>query len=131
MLIRNKRTFFILSALSLFIIEVLIAIFVNDKIIRPYVGDILVTMLIYCFIRIFVPNGVKGLALYVFIFSCFVEFLQFFNFVELIGLSNNTLARIIIGTSFSRIDILCYGAGCLICYFLEQFHTPFRLVNKK
>ena len=127
MFTKNKRIFFIALTLLLFIIEVLIAVFVNDKIIRPYVGDILVTMLIYCFVRIFVPNGIKGLSLYVFIFSCFVELLQYFNFVEIIGLSDNTLARIVIGTSFSWIDIICYGIGCLLCYFLEQFWNPFRL----
>ena len=131
MFTKNKRIFFIAFTLLLFIIEVLIAVFVNDKIIRPYIGDVLVTLLIYCFIRIFLPDGIKKLPLYVFIFSCFVELLQYFNFVELIGLSDNTLARIVIGTSFSWIDIICYGVGCLLCYFLEQFYTPFRIIYRK
>ena len=43
---RSYFSFFVL----LFIIEVLIALFVNDRLIRPYVGDFLVVILIYCFI---------------------------------------------------------------------------------
>jgi hypothetical protein len=35
----------------LFLIEVGIAVFIQDRIIRPYIGDLLVVILIYCFIR--------------------------------------------------------------------------------
>jgi nitrogen fixation/metabolism regulation signal transduction histidine kinase len=36
-------------ALLLFSIEVVIAFFVDDNIVRPYLGDVFVVILIYCF----------------------------------------------------------------------------------
>ena len=44
---------FFLLALLLFIVEVMIALFVHDNFVRPYVGDYLVVMLIYCAVRTF------------------------------------------------------------------------------
>ena len=122
---KRVRIFFVISTLLLFIIEVLIALFVNDSIIRPYIGDVLVTMLIYCFIRIIIPSGQKWLPLYVFLFSCLIEFLQYLRFVELVGLSDNVYARTIIGTSFSWIDIICYGIGCLVCLIFQLSERHF------
>jgi hypothetical protein len=105
----------------LFIIELLIALYINDKFIRPYMGDVLVTMLVYSFIRIIIPNRVRWLPLYVFIFACGVEFLQYLNVVERLGLSGNAVARTIIGTSFSWMDIVCYGIGCLVCWITSLY----------
>jgi hypothetical protein len=101
-------------------IELLIALFVHDKIVRPFIGDILVTMLVYCFIRMIIPEGVRLLPLYVFIFACVVELLQYLHFIEIVGLSGNPIARTVIGTSFSWIDIICYGIGCLLCLVINK-----------
>ena len=45
---------FLVIAFILFVIEVLIALYVRDSIIRPYVGDFLVVIMLYCFVRAFV-----------------------------------------------------------------------------
>ena len=116
----KKRLFYILCTIVLFTIELLIALFVHDKIVRPYIGDILVTMLVYCFIRMIIPEGVRLLPLYVFIFACVVELLQYLHFIEIVGLSGNLIARTVIGTSFSWIDIICYGIGCLLCLVINK-----------
>ena len=116
----KKRLFYFFCTSLLFTIEVLIALFVDDKIIRPYIGDVLVTMLVYCFVRILIPEGVRLLPLYVFIFACVVELLQYLNFIEIIGLSGNRIAQTVIGTSFSWIDIICYGICCLLCWYPIQ-----------
>ena len=44
----DKKSFII--AIFTFLIEVIIALFINDKIIRPFVGDILVVVFMYYFI---------------------------------------------------------------------------------
>lgn len=118
---KNRRLFYLLCTITLFIIELLIALYINDKFIRPYMGDVLVTMLVYSFIRIIIPNRVRWLPLYVFIFACGVEFLQYLNVVERLGLSGNAVARTIIGTSFSWMDIVCYGIGCLVCWITSLY----------
>lgn len=82
--------------------------------VRPYVGDVLVVILIYTFIRIFLPEGGKWLPLYIFLFAAGVEILQLFHLVERLGLENSSLFRILIGSVFDITDILCYAVGGLL-----------------
>ena len=103
----------------LLIIEVLIALYVRDAFIRPYGGDILVTILLCCFVRIFFPCKIKLLPLWIFLFSVAVEIGQYLNMVDLIGLGHIPFFRILMGTSFSFLDILCYGAGCAVFWIAE------------
>lgn len=100
--------------------EVLIALFVRDDFVRPYVGDMLVTLLICCFVRIFFPTGVKLLPIYVFIFASAVEAGQYFDMVKLLGLENNTFLSVLLGRTFSLADIMCYAVGCLAFFGLEK-----------
>lgn len=53
----EKRIFYIISFLMIFCIEVLIALYVRDSFVRPYMGDALVVVLVYSFVRIFIPTG--------------------------------------------------------------------------
>ncbi len=109
----NRHYF--LFAVVLFLVEVCIALFIEDRFIRPYVGDVLVVILIYAFFRIFLATRSPWLVWGVFAFSCCVEILQYYNIVEKLGLQGNTLARVVIGTSFSVNDIWAYLAGALLC----------------
>lgn len=106
--------------ISIFIIEVLIAKFVNDSIIRPYGGDVLVVVLIYYFIKSFIQVKSLPLVIGVVAFACFIELGQYFNLVEILGLKNNKIMRVIIGSSFSWGDILAYIIGGSICYFTDR-----------
>ncbi len=115
-----SRIKYLVAFIIFFITEVLIAVYVHDDFIRPYVGDILVVILLYCFIKIFVPYKVKLMTLYIFIFSAFVEILQYFKLVEVLGLQDNRFARIVIGSVFDWKDILCYGVGCILLYGYEK-----------
>lgn len=67
----KKRFFYIISFLLIFCIEVLIALYVRDNFIRPYVGDMLVVVLVYSFVRIFLPTGIPRMSFYVFLFCLF------------------------------------------------------------
>lgn len=105
----------------LLITEILIGLYVDDNFVRPYIGDVLVTILLCCLFRTAVPKGIEALPFYVFVFATLVEIAQYFEIVKLLGLENNRLLSTIIGTSFSWIDILCYGVGCLIFWAIEIF----------
>ena len=61
MLTFNLKYF--LFALALFMIEVLIALFVHDSFIRPYLGDFLVVILIYCAVRTFIKASPLKIAI--------------------------------------------------------------------
>ncbi|EXG87062.1 MULTISPECIES: ribosomal maturation YjgA family protein [Lacrimispora] len=110
---------YLCAFIVVFIIEVLIAVFVNDKFIRPYVGDMLVVVLIYCFIRSFVAKEVKLLPLYIFVFAALTEVGQYFHLAKLLGLSDYKIARIMIGSTFDLKDIACYLAGCTGLFLYE------------
>lgn len=111
----------LLIAIALFIIEVLIALFITDNFIRPYVGDVLVVILIYYFVKAFVHIGVWPLAIATLLFSYLIETLQYFQFVKLIGLGDNKLANIVIGNSFAWEDIMAYTIGIIIVVLVETY----------
>lgn len=115
----NKRylsVFFILL-----IVEIFIALFINDNFIRPYIGDILVVIVIYALIRGLIAKKIKFLPLYIFIFGALVEIMQYFNIVKILHLENDRFFTILIGTSFDIKDIICYLIGSLILIILEIF----------
>ena len=116
---KEKRIAYLIATLVIFVTELLIALFVHDKFIRPYVGDILVVLLIYTFIRIFIPDGVRLLPLYIFLFAAGVEVLQYFRIAEVLGLSDNRVLSVVIGSVFDVKDIVCYGVGCVILGIYE------------
>ncbi|WP_281637217.1 DUF2809 domain-containing protein [Flavobacterium marginilacus] len=118
MLAFNRKYFFL--TILIFIIEVLIALYLHDEIIRPYIGDVLVVILIYCFIKSFLKLPVLPLAIFVLLFSFSIEFLQYLNIVEKLGLQKSKLARTVIGTSFAWIDLVCYIAGIIIVLITEK-----------
>ncbi|PZP46648.1 MAG: DUF2809 domain-containing protein [Pseudopedobacter saltans] len=111
---------YLLWAVAIFLIEVVIALFVHDKIIRPYIGDVLVVILIYCFVRAFINIRVSPAAIGVLIFSFFVEGLQYVHIIEKLGLENNKVARVVIGTSFSVEDLLAYLVGIILVVITEN-----------
>ena len=45
---KNKKLIYLLIFLCLLATEIVISLFVNDAFIRPYVGDMLVTLLLCC-----------------------------------------------------------------------------------
>lgn len=115
-LMKSKRLIYGLIFLFLLVTEVCIALFVHDRFIRPYFGDVLVTVLICAFCRIFVPQGIKALPIYVFLFATVVEIAQYFKMVKLLGLEDSRFFSTLLGTSFSVYDLICYAAGCLLAF---------------
>lgn len=109
-----------LCFLLIFVIEVIIALFVRDSIIRPYGGDILVVILMYYFFKSFVKMNPLPLALGVLFFAYAVEIGQYFNLVEILNMQDNAIMRIVIGSSFSWGDIFCYTVGAIICLFIDR-----------
>ncbi len=110
--------------------EIMIALFVHDGFIRPYMGDVLVTILICCLCKAVVPKGVPFLPIYVFVFAAFVEAMQYFQLVKLVGLENNTFISTVVGTTFSFFDLICYGIGCLVFWVTEKaVYSVFRHQN--
>jgi hypothetical protein len=109
-----KLKYFALFIL-IFIVEILIAKFLTDQFIRPFVGDVLVVVLIYFFFKSFLNISYKKIAIGVLIFACCIEVLQLFHLVQLLHLEHNKIMRIAIGSVFDFKDIIAYCIGYFIC----------------
>jgi len=118
--LKNRRIVYASFFCGLLAVEICIALFVNDSFVRPYVGDMLVTLLLCCLCRVIIPNKVRLLPLYVFAFAACVEFSQYFDLVSLLGLADNRFLSILMGRTFSWLDLLCYAVGCAVASLLDQ-----------
>ena len=114
----NPKYFYLFS--FVFIIEVLIAVFLNDSFIRPFVGDVLVIILMYTFIKTFFNcNKIKLLTgLLIFAFS--VEISQYFHLVTVLNLQDYKIARVILGSTFDKMDFVAYVLGALVVVILNK-----------
>jgi len=116
---KKLRLTYIILFFVLFLTEVLIALFVHDAFVRPYIGDVLVVMLVCAFLRIFIPDKIRFLPVFATLFAVFIEALQYFDFVNLIGLADNEIISTVIGRTFDIKDIMCYTVGGLIFFIAE------------
>lgn len=116
--------------LILFITEIVIALYVHDTIIRPYIGDLLVVIWLYCLVRSFVPVSVVKTALFVLLFAYAVEIGQYCHLIDHLGWSGSVLARTVMGVGFSWIDMLAYTGGIAIILLVEQAFAR-RTKNKR
>jgi hypothetical protein len=111
---------YILLTLLLLIIEITIAVFVHDQFIRPFFGDFLAIILVYCGLRIFKQNILKTALMSLFI-AYFIEILQYFKFIEITGLIKFKMLAVVIGNSFSWLDMLAYSLGFVFIVLIENF----------
>lgn len=117
---------------GMFLVELVIALFVRDAFIRPFVGDALVVVLLYLFFRSFLVCDKAKLVTGVLIFAWAVEMGQYFDLVGILGLQENRVARVVIGSTFDVMDLLAYtvGAGLLmapnVLALVRQKGTPSR-----
>jgi hypothetical protein len=115
---RWRKNYFLIAML-IFIVEVLIALYVKDQLIRPYGGDYLVVIMIYCFLRAFLNMSVWDLSVITLLFSYAVETGQHFKVLTILGLQHSEVARIIMGHSFSWTDMIAYTAGVATVLIIE------------
>ncbi|MEN9424789.1 MAG: hypothetical protein RL122_2172 [Pseudomonadota bacterium] len=110
-----------LAALTLFIVEVIIATKLNgNHFIRAYFGDFLVVILLYCMAKALYDFDSQRLAIGIFTFSVIVEVAQYFRIADVLQLTG--WARVVVGTSFSFTDVLMYAAGCFVVWWMDHLN---------
>lgn len=114
-----NKNYFILT-LILLLIEIAIAVYIHDKFIRPYIGDLLVVILIYCFLKSFLNSSVWVTGMGVLLFAYLIEALQYFHLVNRLGWQHSKFVSTIIGTSFEWIDLLAYTVGIILVLGIEK-----------
>jgi hypothetical protein len=113
-------------AVLLLATEVLIALYMHDTLIRPYGGDFLIVILLYCLVKSFVNLPVLLTAIWVLAYAYCVEISQYFHLLSLLGLQNSKLAKILLGTSFSFMDILAYTLGITLVIVVENLRISLK-----
>lgn len=111
-ILRFNLNYFLLFMLVL-LVETFIALFVRDRFVRPYLGDFLVVILLFLFIKIFINSSNNWILLAVLIIAFAVEALQYFSFVTWLGLGHSSVAGIVLGSTFSWEDLVAYALGVL------------------
>jgi len=114
-----KPAYFFL-AVVLVATDFLIVDRLHDAVIRPYGGDFLWGIFLYCLVRSFVNRPVMPIAIGVLVFCYAEETLQYFHLADRLGFRKPSLMRTLIGTSFTWVDILCYTLGIGIVLLLES-----------
>lgn len=123
MFVIHKR--YLAGAAAIFLAELLIALGVHDDLIRPWGGDFLVVILLYCLVRGLLNVGGFRAALGVLLFAYTVEALQYFQIVRVLHLDSSAVARTVVGTSFSWSDMLAYTLGVAFVLIVEEVRDNF------
>jgi len=121
-----ERRRYALVFLLLLGVEVLIALFVHDRFVRPYLGDVLVVWVIYAFLRTLWPTGLPWLPAGVTLFAVLVEVGQGFGLVDRLGLGHIRFFRVLLGSVFDWADLLCYLAGGGLILLAERLYRARR-----
>lgn len=101
-------------------VEVVIGAYLHDGLIRPYGGDFLVVILLYCLVRSGVNFPVLPTAAAVLVLAWLVEIGQYFGLADRLGFKGHSLGRILLGSYFSWVDIMAYTLGILFVLLVER-----------
>jgi len=119
------RPYYALATLVLLAIELWIALYMHDRIIRPYVGDMLAVVLVYLGLRTLTPLSVRTAVFAALAIAFAIEFGQYFHLVDRLGLGHNRIARMVLGTVFDVGDLGCYVAGAAFVWAVEAARDQF------
>ncbi|MEI8611863.1 DUF2809 domain-containing protein [Enterovibrio norvegicus] len=111
---------YFLASMVLLAVLIGIALFVKDSFVRPFLGDVLVVVWMYAFLAAFLLVRPLMLSLFVLVFAYCVEIGQYFRLVEVVGLQNNKLASIVIGSTFDWLDLLAYTLGWGVIWVFQK-----------
>jgi hypothetical protein len=114
-----NRTYFVLAVILL-VVEFIIGAFMHDDYIRPFGGDFLVVILIYCSIKSILKCDVTYTALGVLLFAFVIEWCQRIHLINMLNLQHSPIARVILGTDFAWTDMLMYTLGILCVWLTER-----------
>jgi hypothetical protein len=114
------RTQYLLLAIFLLLLEVIIGAYVHDQFIRPYAGDFLITIFLYCLAQSAIRRPVAPVLAGGLLLSYLIEISQHFHLVARLGLAHSRGARIVLGSAFSWADMLAYTLGALLVLAVER-----------
>lgn len=118
MTLKFNKTYALLFV-SIFVIEIMIAIFLTNGFIRYTFGDYLAVIMLYCFIKSFLDADPLKAALSVLLFAFTIEFLQLAHILSVFNLEDSQLLKLVLGSTFHISDLIAYTLGILTVLFIE------------
>lgn len=112
--------YYFISAMLLFAIEVLIALYVRDTLIRPYGGDFLVVMFLYCLVRAVTLWNWNRVAAGVLILAYIMEIGQYLDVLKILGFDKSGVVGVVIGSRFEWGDMFAYTLGIAVVVLFEN-----------
>ena len=116
---KNQRTW-LYGAGCLLCVEAFIAAFLHDRIVRPYVGDLLAVIFLYCLVKSVAPLPVGITVVGVLLVAYGLEALQYVHLLAHLGLEHSRVAALVLGSHFEWIDMLAYTLGALLIVGAEK-----------
>ena len=115
------RPRYLLIAASLFVVEVAIATgAIPGAFVRNSIGDLLIIPLLYFFLRgLTKASPLVALAISL-AAGLAAEVLQYLHLADLLGLRRGSLLYIVLGNTFSALDLLMYGIGGVLAAWLDM-----------
>ncbi|GAB3846908.1 DUF2809 domain-containing protein [Hymenobacter terrigena] len=118
---------YLLAAGLLLLLEVFIALYVHDSIIRPYAGDFLATIFLYSLARGLLKAAPGKVALGALLTAYIIEALQYVSLLSWLGWQHSRVARIVLGTHFEWVDLLAYTLGIGLVLGIEGLFSSIGL----
>jgi hypothetical protein len=88
--------------------------------IRGFVGDIIIILLLYFLAKAFYDFSPLKLTICILLIAYTTEFLQYLKLTTYLGLENNKAAQIILGAVFDPYDLVAYTFGAVLVYILDK-----------
>lgn len=112
--------------IALLAIELAIALFVRDAIVRPYVGDALAVVLVYAGLRAVTRLAVLPATQLALAIAVAIEVSQYFHLLAALGLGGNRFATMILGSGFDPVDFVAYAGGAITVLLVERYRRASR-----
>ena len=124
-----SKSYFLMAS-GLLAIETVVALYVHDNFIRPYAGDFLATVLLYCLVRSVGNARLEWTVGAVLVISYLIEGLQYVDLLSRMGWQHSRMAHIVLGSHFAWGDMLAYSLGALAVLAAERLRlagtNPYR-----
>lgn len=106
--------------LLLFLVEVGIALWVDDAIVRPFFGDFLAVIALFFLLKTLLNSSDLNLALVSVGFAYFLEFLQYCRILNHLPFRPSKFLVILIGSTFDWRDIFAYTLGIFAVFLFNK-----------
>ncbi len=126
---KRRIVYFCLSIFCFMLCVFIVKLFSNIPFVRGFIGDIVVISLIYFLLKGFYDFHERKLTCFILIIAFTTEFLQFLKLTTYLGLENNKVAQLVLGSVFDPYDLLAYTIGAIFTYFIDTRLVKFILAK--